>query len=132
MRKYFSSKFWAERDIELFIGKFLRYGVVSASCTAFLGGIFYLYAYGGSKPDYRIFHSEPREFRSFIGVFRGLLNKDSAAIIQLGVIFLIATPILRVLFSAIAFLMEKDYLYTIITLFVFSMILFSMLNGLGG
>lgn len=46
-----------------------------------------------------------------------MLNFDGAAIIQLGVIVLIATPVIRVAFSAISFLIERDYLYVFITFF---------------
>jgi len=45
---------------------------------------------------------------------------------------LIATPIARILFSVLAFLLEKDYLYVGITLIVLGVIVFSMLGGLGG
>nr|NKQ94879.1 DUF1634 domain-containing protein [Escherichia coli] len=57
---------------------------------------------------------------------------DGASIIQLAVVLLIATPILRIAFSVLAFAIEKDKLYVIITLIVFSIIIFGMYSGLGG
>jgi uncharacterized membrane protein len=45
---------------------------------------------------------------------------------------LIATPILRVAFSAIGFILEKDYLYTALTIVVLLIILASMLSGQAG
>jgi len=50
----------------------------------------------------------------------------------LGIALLIATPILRVIFSAIGFVLEKDYLYLGISLVVLSIIFFSALSGHAG
>nr|MBN2278700.1 DUF1634 domain-containing protein [candidate division Zixibacteria bacterium] len=47
-------------------------------------------------------------------------------IIQLGLLFLIATPIARVFFSVFAFFRKRDYLYTLITLIVLIILLFSL------
>ncbi len=57
---------------------------------------------------------------------------DGAAIIQLAVVILISTPIIRVAFSAVTFAVEKDWRYVIITLVVLAIIFFGMLSGLGG
>ncbi len=54
------------------------------------------------------------------------------AIIQLGVVVLLATPITRIAFSVLAFAMEKDRLYVVITLIVLGVITFSIFSGLGG
>ncbi|MGZ3944267.1 MAG: DUF1634 domain-containing protein [Mucilaginibacter sp.] len=42
---------------------------------------------------------------------------------------LIATPILRVVFAAIGFILEKDHLYTLISLIVLLVIIISMITG---
>jgi uncharacterized membrane protein len=54
------------------------------------------------------------------------------AIIQAGIILLIATPIIRVVFSAIGFILEKDHLYTGITFIVLLVIIISALSGHAG
>ena len=63
-------------------------------------------------------------------IFPRMLDFDGAAIIQFGVLVLIATPIIRVAFSAFSFLIEKDYLYVVITLIVLAIIMANMLLGL--
>ncbi|GAB6010487.1 DUF1634 domain-containing protein [Viscerimonas tarda] len=127
---------WTERDIELIIGKILRYGVFISCAITLLGGLIYLLQQQGQIPDYSQVASG-KEFTGTAPYLRGLssiipriLELDGAAIIQLGVIILIATPILRVAFSAIAFLVEKDYLYIAITLLVLAIIMGNMALGL--
>jgi uncharacterized membrane protein len=45
------------------------------------------------------------------------------------VLLLIATPVARVVFSALAFAFEKDKLYVCITLFVLAILLFSLIGS---
>ena len=49
-----------------------------------------------------------------------------AAIIQLGILILIATPVARVAFSVFAFAEERDWMYVIVTLIVLALLLFSL------
>jgi len=136
MRNIFSKAFWAERDVELYIGKLLRYGVMLSCAITLFGGIVYLYQHHGSMPDYspipsgQPFPGVAEYLREFNTIIPGVLSFDGAAIIQLGVIVLIATPILRVAFSAVAFLVERDYMYVVITLIVLAIILLNMIFGL--
>jgi uncharacterized membrane protein len=110
----------------------LRWGVISASIIAFIGGIIYLYTYGKGTPSYTTFTGAPLYVRHLPGIIHGVLQLDGLAIIQLGVVVLLATPITRIAFSVLAFAMEKDILYVIITLIVLSVIIFSIFSGLGG
>jgi uncharacterized membrane protein len=55
----------------------------------------------------------------------GLAQLKPFAIIQLGVLVLLATPVLRVFASLILFAIEKDRPFVLITLFVFLILLFS-------
>jgi uncharacterized membrane protein len=51
---------------------------------------------------------------------------DPAAIIQLGLLILIATPVARVAFSVFAFAQERDWLYVVVTLIVLGLLLYSL------
>ena len=101
-----------------------------------IGGIFYLYQQGGILPDYSPtseilpFKGVEQNLRSISAILQGIMVLDGASIIQFGVIVLIATPVLRVAISAITFLIEKDYMYVIITLIVLVIIIANMLLGL--
>mgnify|MGYP001773055427 CR=1 FL=1 len=44
---------------------------------------------------------------------------DGLSLIVLGLVVLIATPVLRVLLGIASFMMEKDWLYAVITIIVF-------------
>lgn len=59
-------------------------------------------------------------------VWTGLFILRPQAIITLGLFFLIATPVVRVAASCIAFLLEGDRKYTCITLLVLGILLFSI------
>lgn len=132
MKRLFSKEFWQERDVEMFIGQQLRWGVITASVIAFIGGIIYLSSHGGGTPAYHVFNGAPEYVRHLPGIFQGVARLDGMAIIQLGVVVLLATPITRIAFSVVAFAMEKDRLYVMITLLVLSIIIFSIFSGLGG
>lgn len=123
-------KVLVDYDIQQFIGKQLRFGVVLSCCIAVLGGVYYLLVHGAEPmPAYNHFVSEPSSFTTLQGIFSGVVAGNAYDIIQLGVVVLLATPILRVFFSLIAFAIEKDHMYVVITAIVLGVILFSMISG---
>lgn len=136
MINIFSKSFWAEKDVERYIGKLLRYGVILSCAITLFGGVIYIFQNKGVMPDYspipsnEDFPGVAEYLRELSTILPRVLNFDGAAIIQLGVVVLIATPILRVAFSAIAFLIEKDYMYVTITLIVLAIIILNMVFGL--
>ena len=121
-----------DKDLQTIIGWILRGGVFVSMILVFIGGIFFLYRHGHSVPDYKTFRGIPVFIRNFSGILNGVVTFKGQAIIQLGIILLIATPVIRVAFSAIGFLLEKDYLYTFITLIVLLIIVASMISGHAG
>ncbi|OJU37282.1 MAG: hypothetical protein BGN96_04015 [Bacteroidales bacterium 45-6] len=132
----FSFEFWKQREMDLYVGKLLRYGVFTACFITVLGGIIYVMQSQG-MPDYKPMPGHHDQFKGVVAYLRelntiipALLQLDGAAIIQFGVVVLIATPILRVAFSAIVFLIERDYLYVVVTLIVLAVILLNMVFGL--
>lgn len=135
MKHIFSREFWGERDVEQYIGKLLRYGVMLSCAITLFGGVIYLLQHKGVMVDYSpvptgMAFGVEDYLRELNTIFPRMLDFDGAAIIQFGVLVLIATPIIRVAFSAFSFLIEKDYLYVAITLIVLAIILANMLLGL--
>jgi uncharacterized membrane protein len=131
MKNKRSPSFLNDTDVEQLVGQLLRFGVIAASLIAFTGGLFYVIQHGGAgMPPYNAFKGEGKEYTSYSGIFQGALAMHPAGIIQLGVLVLIATPILRVFLSLIAFVLEKDKLYVVITLLVLSVMLTSISGGL--
>ena len=116
----------------MLIGRVLRTGVVISISIVFFGGIVYLYRHGHSVADYREFKGVPDFVKYNARLFREAFNLKGQAIIQLGIILLIATPVLRIIFSAIGFAFEKDYLYLGISILVLFIIAISAIDGHAG
>jgi uncharacterized membrane protein len=127
-----SKKYWEDKDVAALVGKTLRTGVLVASITTIIGAVIYLYLHSKELPQFHTFTGAAPDLRNFSGILQRVVHLDGMGIIQLGVVVLIATPIIRVVLSAVGFLIEKDYLYVFITLLVLGIILFNMLAGLGG
>lgn len=69
---------------------------------------------------------------SLSAVFSGLSHFQGEAIIVFGLIILLATPILRVLVSAVIFAFQRDRYFVPITVFVFLVLVTSFLLGKAG
>jgi uncharacterized membrane protein len=121
-----------DTDIQLLIGQVLRAGMVISISVVFIGGVFYLYRHGHTVADYSVFKGIPPFVQHASGILSGIINFKGQAIIQFGIILLIATPVLRIIFSAIGFMLEKDYMYVGISIIVLGIIFISMLNGHAG
>jgi len=118
---------WDDQRIEKIVGNLLRAGVIIAASVVFAGGVFYLIRYGNIHPNFSLFRGEPSDMRSLAGIFHDAFILRPRGIIQFGLLLLIATPVARVAFSAVAFALEKDRLYVVITLIVLAVLLFSLL-----
>jgi uncharacterized membrane protein len=115
-----------DQRMEIIIANLLRAGVILAAAVVFLGGIGYLIHHGEEQADYRTFHGADVNYRAIGSVVSRATHLDALAIIQLGLLLLIATPIARVAFALVAFGLEKDRLYMIITTIVLAVLLYSL------
>ena len=101
-----------------------------AGAVVLFGAVVYLIRNGAAPlPNYKSFHGETVQLSTVGGILAGCREFRGRAIIQLGVLLLIATPVARVVFSALAFAFEKDKLYVGITLFVLAILLFSLIGS---
>jgi len=117
---------WTDRKVEEIIGDLLRFGILLAGAVVLIGGILYVMRYGRVPVHYGAFDANRGELRSLFPVIKGALHFDSRAVIQLGVLLLIATPVARVLFSIVAFGMERDWTYVWITVIVLAILMVSL------
>lgn len=130
--KGFQPQPWRDRRMEAILGNLLRTGVLLSAAIVLCGGCVYLSRHAHEPADYRIFRGEPSEFRTIPGVIQSVLNGRGRGLIQLGLLFLIATPIARVAFSIAGFAIEGDRLYVAFTLIVLAVLLYSLLgSGIG-
>lgn len=118
-----------DRRMEIVIGRLLQAGVLLASAVVLLGGVLYLRAHAGELVAYGTFHSEAADLRHTTAVLREALHGEPAALIQLGVLLLIATPVARVAVMGVTFAMERDRLYLLISLAVLGVLLAGLLRG---
>lgn len=124
--------FFADKDIQLILGTLLRVGVIASISVVLVGGFIYLSSNYGGTINYSKFNPGKSGLSSVGAIFHGLAHFDGSAIIQFGVLLLIFTPVARVVFSVFSFLIERDYLYVLIGLFVLCIILYSLSDKLVG
>ena len=56
----------------------------------------------------------------------GVLAREPKALMQLGLMILVATPLARVAFSVVGFALERDRLYVALTLAVLALLLLGL------
>lgn len=111
------------------LGTLLQTGVIISGIVVLAGGVLYLLRYGQVPAHYETFDAQRGSMRDVLGVIGNAWHGDGRAIIQCGLLLLIATPVARVLFSMIGFALEKDRLYVVLTLIVLMILLYSLLGG---
>ncbi|WP_121361500.1 DUF1634 domain-containing protein [Flavobacterium johnsoniae] len=121
---------FGEKDFQTIIGNLLRYGVWISLSVAFIGGIVYLMHHGSEIEDYSVFKENDRNIFEVIStVVNGVIDGRGEYLIFFGIILLFLTPVFRVLLSLFSFMLEKDYLYVVITLIVILIIITSISFG---
>jgi uncharacterized membrane protein len=118
-----------DRRMEVMMGRLLQIGVLLASALVLFGGALYLHARAGSPVDYRNFTSERANLRHPAELLRLVAAGDGAAIIQLGLLLLIATPVARVVFAVVGFAIERDRLYVAISLVVLAVLTIGLFHS---
>lgn len=119
---------WTDERVEKLVGTLLLTGVVISGLVVFIGGILYLLKYGRDPVRYEIFDPRRAGLNSVVDVVKSALRGDGRAVIGIGLLLLIATPVLRVAFSLVAFALERDRLYVALTLIVLVILLLSLLG----
>lgn len=103
----------------------LRSGLFLAITIVLYGACLLLWNTNSEVIDYRVFDGEPKSLKVAHNILEGVFQNDSLAVIQLGIIILIATPILRVFSCLILFALEKDMLYVVISAIVLVILLYA-------
>jgi uncharacterized membrane protein len=115
-----------DHRLEMLMGRLLQTGVLLASITVLIGGVLFLIARPNQPANYRTFSAESANLRRPSELLPLLATGDPIAIIQLGILLLIATPVARVLFGVIGFAIERDRLYTAVSLAVLTILIISL------
>jgi len=115
-----------DQRLEVIIGRLLRTGVLISAAVVLLGGICFLSKHGQEQPEYRAFHGTSPTYRSISGVIPAIGPSDCQAVIQLGLLLLILTPMARVAFSLAGFALEHDRTYVVLTSVVLVILIYSL------
>ena len=115
------------------VSALLRYGVVFSALVTLVGLGLLLVQVGPkafvSMPSIRA--PETTDLTSLRAVLRELVPPEPEAVMDAGILLLIATPAVTVGTAAISFALEKDWLYVGITTFVFAMLMLGFAIGGG-
>jgi uncharacterized membrane protein len=120
-----------DQAIQQLIGRLLQFGVLLAAAVVAVGAGLLLFRHGGAPVSFSVFRGEPEQLRTIGGILRGALALDSRAIVQLGLVLLIATPVVRVAFMLAAFVFQRDRTYVWISALVLALLLYGILFGRG-
>ena len=120
---------WTDQVVEEWIGNLLRAGVTLSASVVLFGTCVHLLRHGHEMPHYRVFVGTPKDLRGVSGILSNVLAFRGRGLIQLGLLLLIATPVARVAFSVVAFAVERDRLYVVVTLIVLAILTYSLMGG---
>jgi uncharacterized membrane protein len=117
---------WTGDQVDRIIGNLLRLGLVLSAAAVLIGAALYLARNGGHTVTYRIFHRNAPDFRLVENIFGVGARFRGRGFIMAGLVLLIATPVARVAFSVLAFIRRRDYVFSAVTIFVLTVLLFSI------
>jgi uncharacterized membrane protein len=120
-----------DKSVEIFLGKFLRWGVLLAALVVFVGGVWFLAESYEVRQNYRTFRGEPADLRAVPQIVHQAIALRPLGLIQFGLLLLIATPVARVLFSVLGFALERDWMYVVLTLLVLALLVYTLTSGSG-
>ena len=121
-----STEWQQDRRMDLAISAVLRTGVLASSALVALGGVLFLLQHGHEISFYGTFAGQPEALTSLPGILKLAVSGNGYGLMQAGVVLLLLTPIIRVAFSALAFVFQHDWTYVGIALFVLGVLLYSL------
>lgn len=109
------------------ISMLLISGLVSSLVLVIIGGVMFISNNAHMTTNYKVFTGEPADLRAIDAVLRDAFKGNLRAVMQLGVVVLIGTPVARVAFSVLTFAMEKDVKYVVFSSLVLAGLLYSLI-----
>jgi uncharacterized membrane protein len=122
--------------VELAISNLLRIGVAASVAVIILGTVISFVHHPGylqSAVDLPALTAPGKAVPNTLhDTIEGIGQLHGQAIVTLGLLMLIATPVLRVAVSIIAFMVQKDRVFMVITAVVLGLLLLSFVLGKAG
>jgi uncharacterized membrane protein len=119
-----------DEQLDQVVGNVLRGGVLLAFVIVALGGFLYLLQHHADTELYTQF-SGAGSLQTLGGIWESAKLFNSEGLIQLGLVVLIATPIVRVVMAVLGFALTGDHLYFFVSLIVLSILVYSITHTLG-
>lgn len=117
---------WNDEKLDRAVGLALRAGVILAALVVLAGGIWNLSAHAGRAADHRTFRGADARLTELHTIAHEAGRGQPLFLIQLGLLILIATPVVRVILCAAGFALERDWTYTVVSLIVLALLGFSL------
>ena len=121
------------RSVELLISNLLRFGVITSLLIILLGetvSFVHHPEYLSNPPALQRLTTPGAAFpHTLRDVLYGVREFRGQAIVMLGLLLLIATPVVRVAVSIVGFALEGDYAYVVITSIVLALLILSFVLG---
>jgi uncharacterized membrane protein len=114
----------ADTAIELALGHVLRFGVILAVLITVAGAALLLIR-NGHASGRRLLAAEAGQ-RSPMQIFSQAAHGDGSAIILIGLLVLLATPVFRVASMIMAFARERDWIYAAVSAAVLCVLIFGI------
>ena len=123
---------YTDDKLQRLIGTTLRSGVLAAASIGVVGGVLF-FASSPQPADFHLFQGTSMPFSSPMQILRQAflqpgedLRLRGLSIVQIGIMILLMTPVIRVVFSIVGFAMERDRIYVLITSFVLLILMVSI------
>ena len=124
------------RRVELLISNLLRTGVITSISLVVIGTVLMFIRHPEflSSPDelQALTQAKPHVAHSVRDIIVGVLGIHGQALISVGLLVLIATPVMRVAVSIVAFIYQGDRVFTMITSVVLILLFLSFILGMVG
>jgi uncharacterized membrane protein len=110
------------RPIETAVSRILRAGVLAAMAAAVVGAGIHFAGHPSDRVTFATFTGVDASLTSPAGIVGRAARGDGLALMQLAVLILIATPIIRVLASLVTFAVLRERFFLLATVLVLGML----------
>ncbi|MDX2130693.1 MAG: DUF1634 domain-containing protein [Planctomycetota bacterium] len=115
-----------QRRLEARLANILTVATLLAASILLIGALLHLTRPDAARPSYAAF--TPASPSTLRDLFAGLSRLDPRAIMQLGVVLLVLTPVARVITALVSFALRRDRLYVVVSLIVLGALLAGLLG----
>lgn len=114
-----------KKELDRILSNILQCGLVLSLTILAIGAVLFVLQSGEQEVNTQVFFEKPNILNSIRTVYLGVINGNNEAIMQLGVIVLMLTPVVRVGTCLWIFYLERDLLYVIISTMILLILGFS-------